>query len=108
MATASPHLENLTEADRRVLDGMLADFERNWDENRFVNAVRDLPVTDPLRLPALIEMARIDLERRWQKGSRVRSEAYLKACPYLGTADTVPLALLQTEYEARKRAGDQV
>jgi serine/threonine protein kinase len=107
MATA-PHLANLSDADRRTLEGRLEDFERSWDENRFVNAVRDLPVTDPLRLPALIEMARIDLKCRWRRGSRVRVEAYLKACPDLGNADTVPLALLQTEYEARRQAGDQV
>jgi hypothetical protein len=58
-----------------------------------------------LRLPALLEMIKIDLEHRWQRGQRAKVEAYLKAFPELAEPGRVPADLLLAEYEARQQSG---
>jgi serine/threonine protein kinase len=56
-----------------------------------------------LRFPALVEMVKIDLQRRWQRGLQVTIETYLLLYPELGTADTVPIDLLLAEHEVRRQ-----
>src|SRR5207249_4861364 len=103
--TLSSHAASSEEARRR-LPTWLVEFERSWDEDLLgVWARKRLPAGDPIRRPALLEMVQIDLRRRWQLGRRIKVEAYLKAIPELGTPDTVPVALLQAEFDARRQAG---
>jgi tetratricopeptide (TPR) repeat protein/serine/threonine protein kinase len=104
MAMANPRILALSEADRQVLQSWLAKFDQAWDENKLALWVRQLPpAPSPLRLPALIEMIKIDLERQWQRNRRAVVEAYLKFYPELGTAETVPADLLFVEYRVRRQ-----
>jgi predicted Ser/Thr protein kinase len=52
-------------------------------------------------------MVKIDIRRRWGQGRRVILEAYLKTYPELGTADTVPVDLLEAEYQVRRQFGSR-
>jgi predicted Ser/Thr protein kinase len=104
--SASASLAKLSDQDRRQVEAWLVEFQQSWDQKRLGAQVRKLPPPgSPLRLPALTELVKIDLERQWQAGHRLRLEAYLKALPELGTAETVPLDLIQAELAARRRAG---
>src|SRR5436190_17644634 len=84
----------------------LRQLNANWDERWLGVQVRKLPPTgDALRLPALVELVKIDLRQQWQHGKHVRIEAYLKVLPELGTPQTVQLDLLRTEIEVCQRHG---
>jgi serine/threonine protein kinase len=58
-----------------------------------------------LRLPALVELVKVDLGRKWRSGHPVYLESYLEALPELGTRDTIPAELILAEYEERRRSG---
>jgi serine/threonine protein kinase len=106
VATVDLSAWRLAEADRSVLASWLDDFERSWNEGRLSARVRELPTQgNPLRRAALVEMVKIDLERRWQAGRRVLLDAYLKSYPELGTPETVPVELILHEWQVRKRFG---
>src|SRR5205823_8887422 len=60
------------------------------------------------RLPALVELVKLDLSREWLQGRRVNLESYLKSFPELGTVETVSPELILAEYEVRCRAGEAV
>jgi predicted Ser/Thr protein kinase len=106
MATTEEQLAELSDDQRKLLETWLIDFDLSWDEDRLATWVRRLPPPgDGLRLPALVEMVKIDLERRWQRGQAAKLEAYVKALPELGPADSIPADLLQAEYEARTLGG---
>jgi serine/threonine protein kinase len=95
----------LVDEQRAVLENWLVEFDRTWGEGRLAERARCLPA-GPLRLPALVELVKIDLERNWRAGRRVTVESYLRDYPELGTPDTVPADLLQAEYEARRQRGE--
>ena len=105
MASPQRSLSELSEQDRRVVEGWLAAFKQDWDERRLGTQVRRLPAEGPLRGVALAEMVKIDLKQQWQKGRRAKVEAYLKAFPELGTPETVRVDLVLAEYEARRQFG---
>lgn len=66
------------------------------------------PRDDPMRSAILMELVRIDLAARWQKGERVLLEDYLKKFPELGSIDDLPARLIHAEYRARHGAhGDR-
>lgn len=60
------------------------------------------------RLPALVEMVKLDLSREWLEGRPVKLESYLESFPELGTVETVPAELILAEYEVRCRSGESV
>jgi serine/threonine protein kinase/formylglycine-generating enzyme required for sulfatase activity len=95
----------LSKKDEEALEALLVAFDQSWDEHRLAVQLRHLPPATPLRLPALREMVKIDLERQWQRGRRVTIESYLKTYPELGTAATVPVDLLLVEYRVRRQFG---
>ena len=54
----------LSDADRATLEARLVEFERHWHEGKLAESVSALPAPDErLRLPTLVEMIKIDLER---------------------------------------------
>jgi tRNA A-37 threonylcarbamoyl transferase component Bud32 len=104
--TADVHLDALSDDQRQRLESWLIDFDLTWDEHRLAYWLRQLPPPgDSLRRTALVEMVKIDLERRWQRGQRVNLETYVKALPELATPAGVPADLLLAEHEARKLCG---
>src|SRR5438067_725675 len=106
MTATKPILEALPDERRAAVESWLVEFDRGWDEGRLAAQVGRLPPTlHSLRLPILVEMVKIDLERHWQNGQPVEVERYLHRYPELGTADTVSLDLLAAEYEVRQHFG---
>src|SRR5260370_691402 len=106
MTVTSAHLAGLSDDKRQALETWLVEFDLSWDEGRLASWVRRLPPRgDCLRRPALVEMVKIDLERRWQRGQRAKLEAYASALPELGTPDRLPADVLLAEYEARHQCG---
>src|SRR5262245_24187547 len=105
MATNMAALLSLPDEERRVLESWLVDFDLSWAEGRLAARAGELPPGSPLRQLALVEMAKIDIERQWQHGRRPCVEDYLRDYPELGTADTVPADLIGAEYEVRRQFG---
>jgi HEAT repeat protein len=105
IAAIPPHLCALSESERCQLEGWLADFDLTWAATRLSERAGALP-PGPLREAALVEMVKIDLERRWQRGERPAVEDYLRAFPELGTPDTVAADLLLAECEVRQQCGE--
>jgi predicted Ser/Thr protein kinase len=106
MTTPEAHLAGLSDDQRQLLETWLVEFDLSWDEGRLAASARRLPPRgNPLRRPVLIEMVKIDLERRWQRGQRARLEAYVKALPELGGPDGLPADLLLAEYELLQQCG---
>jgi serine/threonine protein kinase len=60
------------------------------------------------RLPALVEMVKLDLNRQWLQGRPVDLESYLEAFPELGTVETISPELILAEYEIRRQSGESV
>jgi serine/threonine protein kinase len=63
--------------------------------------------TDSLRPAALQELIKTDLEIRWRGNRGVQLEFYLERCPELGTAASLPPALMYEEYRIRQLYGDR-
>jgi tRNA A-37 threonylcarbamoyl transferase component Bud32 len=106
MAIRPTTAQTLSPEDRQLIKSWLNDFLQSWSEERLVELVPTLPPAgDRLRLPALVEMVKIDLRRRWERGQRLELEAYLSLYPELGTPATVNVGLVRAEYEARQKAG---
>jgi hypothetical protein len=87
------------------VESWLFEFDRSWHAGQLAEQVRKLPPGSPLRIVALVELVKIDLERQWQQGRPACVEGYLRAYPELGTADTVPTDLIAKEYEVRRQSG---
>ncbi len=104
MSSTNPRPTALSDEQRRRVQSWLVPFDRDWAEGRLAEHVARLPPPpDPLRLPALLSLVRIDLERSWQSGRRPALESYLRLYPELGGADAVPFELVRAEYELRRR-----
>ncbi len=97
-------LEQLTPSERAKLEHVLVEFDRHWRAGRIVEAVRDLPNVG-WRRAAVVELVKIDLDRRWQGGKRPAVSHYLKQFPELGGTAAVPPELLQVEYQLREQYG---
>jgi hypothetical protein len=99
------HLEGLSAQDQRRLESWVQAFGQGWDERRWGQSVGRMPA-GPLRRPALIELVKIDLARRWQKGHKVGLDYYLKHCPELTFNGQSPLDLRVAEQKAGEQFGD--
>lgn len=104
MPALSAHLAGLSEKDRVQLETWLVEFDETWRDGH-VDAWAKKLAGHTLRRPALLEMVKIELERQWSKGRRSVLEAYLKSYPELGSAATVPVELIQLEFELRAEHG---
>src|SRR5262245_36518270 len=105
MAATNADFLRIASDERRALEERLVEFDRAWGEGLLAAAARELPA-EPWRRAVLVEMVKIDLERRWQRGSRRLVDDYLREFPELGTAETAPADLLQAEYEVREQFGE--
>jgi serine/threonine-protein kinase len=106
MLAIPARLQELAPADRLQLEAWLAEFEEGWDEHLLAARVERLPPPGQLlRLPALIELVKIDLERSWQRGRHLGLADYLARYPELGPAEALPPDLLLAEEEVWRRFG---
>jgi serine/threonine protein kinase len=103
MPTIPARLLELSPHDRMQLEAWLAEFEEGWNEDRLAARVEGLPPCQPLRLPALIELVKIDLERNWQRGRRLSLADYMARYPELGAAGDLPADLRRAEDEVRRQ-----
>src|SRR5207237_364978 len=96
----------LSEAERMQLEAWLVDFDLCWEQGKFARRARELPSTGALRHAALVELVKIDLERRWRRGERPCLEEYLRDHPELGHRAAPPADLIQAEQEVRSQFGE--
>jgi serine/threonine protein kinase/formylglycine-generating enzyme required for sulfatase activity len=83
-------------------------FEGAWRNAATVDLARFLPAPgDPERWPILVEVVKLDLRYRWQRGKAVVLEYYLEKYPELGQAADLPPALIVEEYRVRHQYGDK-
>lgn len=108
MSPASPSFSTLSKNDRQLLESWVVEFDQGWDENRLAMQVSQLPVGSPLRIPAMTEMVKIDLERHWQLGRHLKIESYLEKYPELGGMDGADADLILAEFEVRQQFGAPV
>jgi eukaryotic-like serine/threonine-protein kinase len=107
MGDLEARLADLSDEDRSLVESWLFEFDRGWHKEHLSEAVGKLPPPgSPLRLAALQELVKIDMERQWEHGRQVSVEGYLRAYPELGTIDTAPADLILKEYEIRRATGD--
>src|SRR4051812_6726074 len=83
------------------LEKLIDAFEDAWQRGGPPAIAPHLPA-DVDRLPALVELVHIDLERRLKSGEDVRVESYLTRYPEL--ADTsILIELAAAEFQLRRR-----
>lgn len=97
---------DLTDTDRARVEAWLADFEHSWNPERLAAQVGQLPPAgSPVRAAALVRLVTVDLKRQWRQGRPVIIESYLERYPELADRGSVPVDLIQAEYEARRESG---
>jgi len=112
----SPHMEltaglgNLSANDWERLQEILDHFEKAWS-NVASEDVIDLKAylpgnDDPLRLMALQELIKADLEIHWRRGLTARIESYVNDFPELQAVRTLA-PLIYEEYRVRQMHGDK-
>ena len=85
MAATLLGLTDLSTTSIRLVESWLVEFDQAWDERPAGRAGPEAPPPDgSLRLPALIEMVKIDLERQWQRGRRLGLEGLPERLPGAG------------------------
>jgi serine/threonine protein kinase len=103
---ASPeHLATLARTARKAVEAWLLEFDQGWHENLLAQTARALPLDQCLRRAALLEMVKIDLERKWHLGHSIALESYLTLYPELGSVDVLPPDVIAVEFEVRRQAG---
>jgi serine/threonine protein kinase len=94
--------------DRARLRALIDRLEAGWRENAATDLAALLPAPgDPLRAIALAELVKADLILSWQHGKAVYLERYAERFPELGPAQSLPVALILEEYQARQLHGDK-
>jgi Protein kinase domain len=97
--------------DQELLQDIVQRFEQAWRTAEKTNGQVDLnrflpPRGHPLRCSILHELILLDLGHQWGRGRPYALEQYLVRFKELGQAKDLPPRLIQAEYEARQRHGD--
>jgi HEAT repeat protein len=103
MPSRQTGLTDLTAEERAELEHPVTSFDLRWRPGALADAVRRLPAGARWRWAAIVEMVKIDLERRWDRGEQPRLDEYLNTIPELG-----PIAdLIASEIDLRHRPIDR-
>jgi WD40 repeat protein/tRNA A-37 threonylcarbamoyl transferase component Bud32 len=87
-------------------EAVLERFEAAWRDAGDADITRFLPPPGAsARRELLLELARVDLEYRWQRGERTRPEDYVDRFPELANSAGPPLELIKTEMDVRQHLG---
>jgi tetratricopeptide (TPR) repeat protein/tRNA A-37 threonylcarbamoyl transferase component Bud32 len=81
-------------------------FEEAWNRQPFPPLDDYLPFNEQDRAAVLLELALVDLRRRWQAGAIVGVEAYLRRYPELAGNHAAVLELIAAECEERQCQGE--
>jgi serine/threonine protein kinase len=102
------HLGELTAVEWQQLQALLDRCEQAWQDGGRPDLAGLLPPPgDRLRLVALLELIKSELEVRWRRGDRAVLEEYLKAFPELRQEQGLWPAVLAEEYRVRRVYGDR-
>jgi len=107
MLVENSRVSLLSNDDRQVLESWIVDFDRHWHEGRLATQLDEIPPDSSLRLPALAEMVKIDLERRWRSGPQISLESYLGQFPELGGPGNVSADLILAGTRSAASSGSQ-
>ncbi|WP_397569490.1 serine/threonine-protein kinase [Schlesneria sp. T3-172] len=90
------------------LEAALEAFSQAWEESPLPPTITEYlsECDEDLRLSLAVELVKIDLEQRWQRGLRRVIEDYVAEIPEL--AERITPQLVLEEVHVRKRAGDRV
>src|SRR5437588_11711156 len=103
-----PTLGHLTEDEWDQLQQITDRFEKAWEQGAPADLDPFLPPPGHrLRLIALGELVKIDLEARWKRGLGGTLEDYLERVRELRTAPSLWPGILHEEYCVRHQAGDR-
>lgn len=92
-----------------LIDEFVVAFEETRAANPSASLADYLPAgDDPLYLPVLSELIRIDLEDAWEKGEPRHLESYRERFPRLFDAPDKLAEVAFEEFRLRHRAGDEV
>jgi serine/threonine protein kinase/WD40 repeat protein len=98
----------LASGDWDALQAAVERFETAWDTGT-PPRIEDFLTADPARrVPLLVELIHVDLERRLTRGEAARVEAYLERFPELSGDRDFVLGLIEREYEQRARRNDRI
>lgn len=106
------NLGDLKSSDWQKLQAIADRFEADWQFRSTGEKPPDLndylpPAGDGLRLLALHELIKTDLEIRYRRGQPTALEDYLKTFPELGPKDQLPAPLIFEEFRVRQTHGDR-
>ncbi len=107
---AITRLADLSEQDRRSLEGWLAERARSWNDgwlDESIKQLRSMPEV-PCALLAVALVVKLDLKQQWQRGRSVALVNYLEAYPELGGKSGVAADLIWAEMKAKTKAGAAV
>ncbi len=106
--THPPGLGDLTAQEWERLQSLLDRFEQARHNTDTIDLYKWIPPPgDRLRVVALREFVKTDLEIRWRNGQNILLEAYLNSFPELGQEPAGLQQLLYEEYQVRHRHGDR-
>jgi serine/threonine protein kinase len=105
MHTGRTRLEDLAPDERADVERRLVAFDAGWEPGRLAEEARRLPADARWRWAAVVEMVKVDLERRWAGGERPGLSEYVRAFPELVYDGGPPAELLRAEAEVRAEFG---
>ncbi|MDZ4783847.1 MAG: serine/threonine-protein kinase [Planctomycetia bacterium] len=101
-----------TEPSTMLWERLSAHLERfidAWESGTPPDVSEFLPADPPgLRRLALVELIKLDLEHRWERGERALLERYVEAFPELTQDGVVPPDLIHEEQHLRKQLEDPI
>jgi tRNA A-37 threonylcarbamoyl transferase component Bud32 len=106
MTAARPDLSDSLVLDLEV-DALCSRFEQSWQRGERPSLDTQLPAGGPLRLKALAELVRLDLEYRLKAGEAVRVDTYLSRYPELQADPDRAAQLRSDEQRCRSSAGTE-
>jgi serine/threonine protein kinase len=97
-------LRMLDATERNRLESLLLEFEGDWKSESLAKFEQMASVhpNKAFRHVALMELVKIDMQRRWSIGEPRRLETYLEQYSQLGDSASVPAELVAAEFEARR------
>lgn len=94
---------------RTTLAHYVDEFRSEWNLSRWEDFLSVLPPKgNPLRASVLLEVTRLDMEYRYRAGEGLFVEQYLALTPELGTFETIPMVLIETEMRLRRQFDQQL